>query len=204
MNYFSDWTKLLRATAWLIRFKFYCRQRYLNNQVKFRTGDLTLSELKMATNVILVNVQSTCFKDEIIKLKKDTPVKKDSRIASLNPVLDNELIRAKGRLSTSNLDEYPIILPDNHHVTSLIVRFYHENQGHVGIQQVLAATRMKYWILKGPSLVKKVIGCCIPCKRQHSPLCVQQMAPLLDEQMTADKPRLHLSESTILDPFWLG
>ncbi|VDI41613.1 Hypothetical predicted protein [Mytilus galloprovincialis] len=170
MNYFSDWTKLLRATAWLIRFKFYCRQRYLNHQVQCRTGDLTLSELKMATNVILVNVQSTCFKDEIIKLKKDTPVKKDSRIASLNPVLDNELIRAKGRLSTSNLDEYPIILPDNHHVTSLIVRFYHENQGHVGRQQVLAATRMKYWILKGPSLVKKVIGCCIPCKRQHSPL----------------------------------
>ncbi|CAG2225244.1 Tenascin-R,Ryncolin-2,Angiopoietin-related protein 1,Angiopoietin-related protein 6,Ficolin-3,Techylectin-5B,Ryncolin-1,Fibrinogen C domain-containing protein 1,Ficolin-2,Fibrinogen-like protein 1,Fibrinogen alpha chain,Tenascin,Ficolin-1,Fibrinogen-like protein A,Microfibril-associated glycoprotein 4,Ryncolin-3,Angiopoietin-related protein 2,Angiopoietin-4 [Mytilus edulis] len=186
MNYVSDWTKLLRATAWLIRFMFYCRQRYLNHQVQFRTGDHTLSELKMATNI-------------------DTPVKKDSRIALFNPVLDNELIRTKGRLSTSNLDEYPIILPDNHHVTSLIVRFYHENQSHVGIQQVLAATRMKYWILKGHSLVKKVVGCCIPCERQHSPPCVQQMAPLLDdEQMTADKPPLTFVGIDYFDPFWLG
>lgn len=36
-------------------------------------------------------------------------------------------------------------------MTTLIIRNYHEIQGHVGAQQVLAATREKYWILRGPS-----------------------------------------------------
>ncbi|VDI24874.1 Hypothetical predicted protein [Mytilus galloprovincialis] len=67
------------------------------------------------------------------------------------------------------------------HVPTLI-RYYHEATGNVGKQQVLAASREKYWILKGSSAVKTVIDRCVPCKRQ------QQMAPLLEEQMTADKP----------------
>ncbi|CAC5402360.1 unnamed protein product [Mytilus coruscus] len=90
--------------------------------------------------------------------------------------------------STIVLGTCPVILPNKHHVTTLIIRYYHETTGHVGKQKVLAASRKKYWILKGSSAVKTVIDRCVPCKREHGPFCKQQTAPLLEEQMTADKP----------------
>ncbi|XP_053407960.1 uncharacterized protein LOC128559663 [Mercenaria mercenaria] len=49
-------------------------------------------------------------------------------------------------------------------------------------------SREKYWILHGPSAVKSILRGCIPCRRQHTPLMTQQMAPLLDEQTTPDMP----------------
>ncbi|CAG2227654.1 unnamed protein product [Mytilus edulis] len=187
LGYFSDWIKLRRAIAWFRRFKIYCRNRYLGHHLPCNSGNLNVTELREATDEILAHVQMSYFSDEITNLKKAKPVKKGSRIASLNPVLVNELIRSKGRLNY-DLSTCPVILPNKHHVTTLIIRYYHETTGHVGKQQVLAASREKYWILKGSSAVKTVIDRCVPCKRQHGPFCKQQMAPLLEEQMTADKP----------------
>ena len=89
---------------------------------------------------------------------------------------------------SGNTNKCIVILPSGHHVTTLIIRHYHETSGHVGVQQVLAAIREQFWILNGHSTVKRVIKGCIICKRQHAPLCTQQMAPLLDEQITPDKP----------------
>lgn len=188
LNYYSDWTKLRRAVAWLIRYKNYCRHKYLGQEVKYETGNITLSEVRNATEAILMQVQINCFANDVSNLKNAKPVRKDSSIASLNPVMDRGLIRTKGRINYNDISDYPIILPGNHHVTDLIIRFYHETHGHVGRQQVLATIRRKYWIIKGSSTVKKVITRCIQCKRQSSPLCSQQMAPLLKEQITADKP----------------
>ncbi|XP_045198356.2 uncharacterized protein LOC123552681 [Mercenaria mercenaria] len=73
-------------------------------------------------------------------------------------------------------------------MTELMIRHCHKSNGHVGCQHVLAVLRTKYWILHGHSAVKKTIGRCIVCKRQHSPSLTQQMAPLIQEQTTPDKP----------------
>ena len=118
--------------------------------------------------------------NETTSLKNRNPVKKDSHIASLNPVVVDGLVRSKGRLRSGTMNRFLIILPSGHHVTTLIIRFLHEINGHVGIQQVLAATQERYWIVKGRSAVKNVLKGCIMCKRQHAPLCTQQMAPLLE------------------------
>ncbi|XP_063405949.1 uncharacterized protein LOC134689913 [Mytilus trossulus] len=187
LGYFSDWIKLRRAIAWFRRFKIYCRNRYLGHHLPCNNGNLNVTELREATDEILAHVQMIYFSDEITNLKKAKPVKKGSRIASLYPVLVNELIRSKCRLNY-DLSTCPVILPNKHHVTTLIIRYYYETTGHVGKQQVLAASREKYLILKGSSAVKTVIDRCVPCKRQHGPFCKQQMAPLLEEQLTADKP----------------
>lgn len=186
-DHYSDWRKLKRATAWLMRFKTYCKHRYLRHHGLCKRGNLTLTEIQKATNDILVRVQESSFLDEMTSLRNGKPVRTESRVAPLNPVLDGGLIRSKGRLSSGSTNTCPIILPSGHHVTTLIIRYNHETKGHVGIQHVLAAIRENYWILKGHSAVKKVIKGCIMCKRQHAPLCTQQMAPLLEEQMTPDK-----------------
>lgn len=58
----------------------------------------------------------------------------------------------------------------------------------MGKQQVLSETHKKFWIMRGLSDVKRVRWHCVPCKRRQGEFCKQQMAPLLKEQTTADKP----------------
>ena len=154
-----------RATVCLLRFKTYCRHRYLRNCELCNRGDLTLAEIHSVTKDILVRVQESYFSEEKINIRNVKPVKMESRIALLNPVLDGGLIRSKGRLCVEDTRKCPIILPSPHHVTTLAKRYTHETNGHVGIQQVLAATHENYWIVKGLSDVKKAIKGCIMCKR---------------------------------------
>lgn len=199
IDYFSDWTKLRRAVAWMMRFKTYCRQQYLKHPISCAKGELSLKEMREATEVILKHVQCCSFAEELEHLRKGRPIKIDSCIATLNPTLDDGIIRAKGRLHFKEWNAAPIILPSKHHVTDLIIRFYHEIEGHMGKQQVLSETRKKFWILRGLSAVKRVVGNCLPCKRRHGALCKQQMAPLLKEQTTPDKFSIYVCRHRL---FW--
>jgi hypothetical protein len=185
---YSDWNKLQRACAWLIRFQRYCRKRYLGHNVDLRRGEISVSELRNATTAILEYEQILYFPEELRALKKGKPVKKDSKLVSLNPVINHELVRVGGRQLILREDNYPIILASRSHVTKLIIEYYHKENGHIGTQQVLAKLREKYWILQGPSTVKRVIRRCLICQKQNSPLLSQQMAPLLEEQTTPERP----------------
>lgn len=133
-----------RATAWLTRFKVYCSHRYLRHYELCRRGNLTLTEIQTAADDILVCVQEGFFLNEMISLRNRNPVRKNSHIASLNPVLVDGLVRSKGRLISGTMNKCPIILPSGHHVTTLIIRHLHETKGHIGIQQALAATCENY------------------------------------------------------------
>jgi hypothetical protein len=102
---------------------------------------------------------------EIVKItQREASINKQSskeRFAKLSPVISEDIVRVGGRLEKSSLPEeskHPAILPCNHHVTKLIVRYYHVKEGHVGTTQTLAAIRQKYWIVKGPSTVKNIIN----------------------------------------------
>lgn len=188
INHYSDWNKLLKAFAWFQRFIVYCRRHKLTDGEEVKRGDLVAAEMQNATHAILRHVHRANFIQELEDLRKGNHVKMNSRLAMLNPILVNGLIRMSGRQVLTNYDTCPIILPYGDHVTELIIRYYHENNGHVGRQHVLAEIRAKYWILRGPSAVKKTIGRCIACRRQHNPPLTQQMAPLIQEQTTPDKP----------------
>ena len=43
-DHFADWIKLKRPTAWLTRFKKYCKHRYLRHHELCRKDSLTLTE----------------------------------------------------------------------------------------------------------------------------------------------------------------
>jgi len=42
---YSSWTKLQRTITWLLRFKSYCRKRYLKHNVEIATTDITAAEV---------------------------------------------------------------------------------------------------------------------------------------------------------------
>lgn len=187
-GHFSSWERLKRAVAWLLRFKTFCKHRFLRKAEECESGYITAEELQKAETVILQTVQQSHYEGELNLLKRSKPVKKSSSITSLNPVYDNGLLKVKGRLPGKQLEQLPIILPARHHVTSIIIHHYHDKLGHAGPLQVLSSTRERYWIVKGPSTVKRTIGSCVICKRYHGALCQQQMAPLRKEQITPDNP----------------
>ena len=63
---YSCWYKLLKAVAWMIRFKQYLMVtmgKRINGSMK--VGDLTLQELRILTNNVLWLVQEDCFGSQI-------------------------------------------------------------------------------------------------------------------------------------------
>ena len=81
---------------------------------------------------------------------------------------ENGIVRCKGRLSRSSLSaeaKYPVLIPRDHHVSTLIVRHCHNRVMHNGPKETLAELRSRFWIVKGRQLVRKIVHQCTTCKR---------------------------------------
>ncbi|XP_075167717.1 uncharacterized protein LOC142239844 [Haematobia irritans] len=118
---FSSILKLKRTIAWLLRFI----------KKKRIPEDINVSELKKAEVVLCRLIQSECYEHEIKCLKRCQPIPKSSPIYSLFPYIDEYgLLRVRGRIDEAvymPLDaRRPIILPEKHYVSELILRHHHK------------------------------------------------------------------------------
>ena len=168
------------------------------------TRPLSVEELEAASREICGTVQYEAFKEDMDRVKQSKHVSKQSQLVRLSPILEGSLLCVGGRLCHANLDDatkHPILLPHKHHVTTLIVRHYHQVNGHVGAHQVLSLIRKRFWILRGLSAVKRVLGSCIPCRRRHARPCTQIEAPLPVERLTPDKPPFSFVGIDYFGPF---
>lgn len=160
--------------------------------------------MEKAENVILSKVQKQAYPEEmrdLMNVDKNIPVttekqskphvKRSSTITKLDPILLGNLIRVGGRLSMANIPEdskHQIILPKNHHVTTLLIRHYHNLAGHSGRQHVLSLLRERYWIIKANSAVRRVLNDCISCRKRQASPGQQKMADLPVDRTLQSKP----------------
>jgi len=148
---------------------------------------LTVSEIDYAMTIIIRQVQSERFSREIQDLHSKHQVNHDSPLLTLYPFLDCEgLIRMGGRLRNAQVSysrRHPIILPGNHHVTTLIIRDAHYRSLHSGVQALLSTLQESFWILSAKTTVKKVLHGCIVCFRSR-PISAQIMGDLLVTRVT--------------------
>ena len=177
IQWYSSWYKLKRGVAWLLRFgeflkKKSCLQEGLNDPLP--CGRLSIQELRSAEVRIIKYVQRSSFSLVIKALQRvssDEPEKQRLKgmgsfgsIYKSRPLLDQEgVLRVGGRLENSLLHyqtKHPLLLPRDHHVSRLIIMDAHESVGHLGQEYVLACLRQKYWIVKGRTAVRKVLGSC--------------------------------------------
>lgn len=100
---FSDWLKLIRALAILIR-KI---KEYKGNTV-IAKGSTSLAERKQAKLVVIKFLQAKVFSREIkiLEAKKVVAKTKDSKLYKLSPLLDEGVLRVGGRLSHAVLHPY--------------------------------------------------------------------------------------------------
>ena len=159
----SSWNRLLRRTAWIMRFSNRCRKRIrdpgLGFTEKIQTKDITIArlsgeELAEAELRIYRQLQKEKYPKAFETLQLGLPVHPKEKIASLLPVWDerDKLIRVTGRVALALRDrnvEPPILLPANHRIVSLIITDRHCSLYHAGVKKTLSELKEKFWIVKG-------------------------------------------------------
>ena len=105
---------------------------------------------------------------------------------------ENGVWRCGGHLSKAKIPygvKYPILLPRQHHLTTLVVRGAHSRVLHNGVKETLTEVRSKFWIVKGRAFVRKCIHQCIVCKRfEGKPLLGPTPPPLPDFRVQQEPP----------------
>lgn len=182
---FSCWMRLIRTTAWTIRFM----NNVMTRIPKITSEELIISEIEYAEQMWWKEVQKECFNIELNCLKNNIAVPTSSKIFNLSPMLDdNGIIRINGRLSKSpHLNEYtkwPVILDPKHPYTVLLLNWHHLKANHHGQERVVNELKQKYFILQTRAAVRKTWTNCQLCKNRsavpHAPI----MAPLPSSRVT--------------------
>jgi len=210
----SSWTKLIKIIAYVLRFINNLRQRSGSGvgtvakicklNVKGVLPLLKPEELSQAENLILQRHQAVEFPRELKALSEGNPLLHSSSIISLNPMLENGLIRVGGRISNSDIDysgKHPIVLTKTMSISKLIVNYLHVKYGHAGRQFVLTKLRERYWLINANSCVRQCLGNCLVCRRKFKVPGQQLMADLPVDRLDADSPPFTNTGIDFFGPF---
>ncbi|XP_055840517.1 uncharacterized protein LOC129908191 [Episyrphus balteatus] len=178
-----------RVIATCVRFIIKCRPKLYG----IITGSFYPWELELARLLMVKAAQSEMFETELSYFKANSKMPKS--LSSLNAFIDiDEILRVGGRLENSLLSydaQHPILLRNNHHFTTLVVREAHKNTLHGGIQQMISYIRQRYWIGQIRRSVKYQLFRCTSCFRQKAFEMQQLMGNLPAARVRMAKPFSH-------------
>ncbi|KAL0871503.1 hypothetical protein ABMA27_005221 [Loxostege sticticalis] len=186
-KYSSD-LKLFRVFAYVQRFIHNCQQRTSGAR---QDGPLTISEIECATLTLTKNAQVESFPVEYNLLKNNQPLNKNSKLRDLKPFYDKGVLRVGGRLALSQYSynkKHPIILDGKHILTKLIMSNEHKRLLHAGPSLLLAATRERFWPIKGKYLANKILHECVACFRAKPTSTEPTMGNLPGSRVTPSPP----------------
>lgn len=176
----SSWPKLVRIIAYCLRMKS-----------KNHAATFTLKELNDAKTILYRVCQQDAFAEEISSLKENKPVSKKSKLVSLNPFLDDKnVLRVGGRLQNtiSTYDnKHPVILPQNHRISQLIIKQMHKDTIHGGPQLMVNLLRKRYWILQCKRSATEIYKKCVMCRKNKGKTYQPMMGQLPKERVTLER-----------------
>ncbi|XP_028407550.1 uncharacterized protein LOC114530168 [Dendronephthya gigantea] len=160
---FSDLQRLIRTTAWVIRFTNVLRKRST-----YRSQTLNADEINHAKNVWIREIQSKAYSSELANLQQ-TNVPRVPLVRQLRLfILEDNIIRCGGRIHNAPVKhsaKFPILLPANDHLTTLVVNDAHKTALHSGLNHTLTHVRQRYWIPKARQFIKKLLRRCVTCRK---------------------------------------
>lgn len=181
---YSSFTKLSRITALIRRFLHNSKPQ---NRRERRNGTVTTAELRETTEILVRIAQEERFNQDFADIARDGQVRKNSKLKALSPLVSNGVLRVGGRLRNAPVtynQRHPMILPDRHPLTDLILKFYHLSNLHAGPQLMTAAVRERFWPLRVRNLARQVVHSCIKCFRCKPEVMEQLMGELPPERVT--------------------
>lgn len=155
ISYYSDWHKLKRSVAWILKVKENlwklkeerkeisrkiretekdpekARSKLEQQMKKFKATEkksLTLDDLVVAESEIIKFSQRQQFGEEIKVLEKGKELSRSSQLFKLDPILQDGTLRVGGRLNKSAMPEnskHPAIISKHSSVATLILRDIH-------------------------------------------------------------------------------
>ncbi|UYV71706.1 hypothetical protein LAZ67_9000089, partial [Cordylochernes scorpioides] len=151
---YSHFLRIVRITAWIYRF-------FNNAKIdrrKIISKDLSTEEITKSEIILMRLIQRESFSGH-----------EDKKLQGFKLLVDSSgILRIKTKICRredfANF-RMPILLPSDHFLVSLLIRWNHETHGHAGLQTLLGILRENYWILRSRKTVKKIINQCIRCKR---------------------------------------
>ncbi|XP_056430806.1 uncharacterized protein LOC130369492 [Hyla sarda] len=193
---FSDWKRLNRVIAKLIHVTKSFQKKPNDDQPgswRVFHERVSLEELSLAKRVIISSVQRTCFRQEYDCIEQQKMLPKHSRLTKLSPFIDQYgLLRVGGRLSYATLsdeEKQPVIIPHDHYIATLIIRYYHSQTVHQGRHITEGAIRAAgFWILGGKRLVSAIIHKCVVCRKLRGRFESQKMAELPKDRVNPEPP----------------
>ncbi|XP_076879123.1 uncharacterized protein LOC143527737 [Brachyhypopomus gauderio] len=193
---FSAWGTLITSVARLIHIARSFVQHLPDDACRgwhfCHTGP-TEEELEKAKILVIKNVQHECFSKELNCIAKGQSLPSQSSLRKLCPVVDHSgLLRVGGRIMQSKLgieETNPIIIPGRHHLSTLLVRRYHESVKHQGRHFTEGAIRAGgFWITGAKRCIARFLFSCVTCRKLRGKTEHQQMADLPAERLQAAPP----------------
>lgn len=169
-NRFSKYNMIIRFIAWILRFASNCKNR------KKCAGPLLASEVDSAEIYVLRLVQKEVFSGDNLKSLKNLRYFTD----------DQDLMRLNTKIVLrDDVPDFcqPMILPAKHPVVVRLIRKFHEDSCHVGVQGLLSILRERFWILGGRRSIKAVVKSCVICRRHLAKKMAAPICPLPTERI---------------------
>ena len=156
VNKFSNYIKIIRTLAWMLRFVNNCNKKNFKIKGEF----MNANEFYAAENVAFQRSQKESFNGPL-----------DPRLKNLMSFVDDKgILRLKAKVYNRN-DKFefrnPIILDSNHPLVQKMVEYTHENLHHAGVNIIINHLRERFWILSCRRLVKSVVKKCTTCRRYN-------------------------------------
>jgi len=159
---YSSLQRLLRVTAYVLRFVNNCR-----NRSRARPLTVTSSELFESEKQWIASCQRITYGEEIQCITETSSRK--TLVKQLKLFIDDSgLLRCGGRIHNAPVAEttkFPYLLPQKHLFTRLVVQDAHVRLLHSGPNATIIFLRQKYWIPAIRRCVQHVLHRCVPCRR---------------------------------------
>ena len=191
LSRFSDWKRAVKAIACLKR----CAKQIKGLKPKI-TEATNVEERQEAELFIIKLVQREAFSGEIKSIeqcKEVRPKDKTNKLYKLSPFVDRHgVLRVGGRLMRSSLHphvKHPAILPKASHVSSLLIKHYHQKVRHQGRGITVNELRSNgIWVVGCNSAVASHIYKCTTCRKYRRSTQDPKMADLPEDRMEMTPP----------------
>ncbi len=182
-NRYSSLDRLLRITAWCLRWRYRRKRTSLQ---------LTTEEISAARLTLLKLSQGRAFPTTLDFIQKKEELPPKDPLLAFRPLLGKDgLLRVGGRLDNSGKDfsaAHPIILSRRCSLTKLLVEQVHQTTGHAGPSTMLSVLADRFCIPGVKRLTKSISRQCVTCRKVYARTAQQLMGQLPADRVLPSPP----------------